>query len=199
MQHPKQRGYVLIVCLVILTLLTLLAATAFNISNTGLLIVGNMQSRNDGSLAAQSVLEQALSTRRFFSNPNAVLFNSSTSQYSNTLTIDVNGDGVADETVQLLPSPFCKRATRVLLNQLSLSNSDDQACTVGQSQIFGVAAADASSGAGTAATNYSLCADSMWEITAQSTDNVTGATQSVIQGTSLRTSTDFTSTSCPST
>lgn len=179
----QQRGATLIVSLIILILMTLLAISAFNIGKGNLQIVGNMQRMNDVLSAAEGAVEEATSTTRLFESPQAIFSNG-----SNTKSVDVNGDGVADVTVTLTPTPTCTKVATLLNSQLDLSNSEDAGCSVGVAQNFGMAGA---------ASGKSMCADSLWEVNAQAADNQTNAKVVVTQGVMVRTSTDNTASSCP--
>jgi hypothetical protein len=48
-----------------------------------------------------------------------------------------------------------------------------------------------------AVTGNSICADSLWELSAEATDNVTESKVTVAQGAAVRVSTDNIAASCP--
>lgn len=181
----KQRGATLVVALIMLVLLTLFALSAANTSNTNLKIVGNMQERNEAFDAAQFLIETAISSPLFASNPaNAILNPCGT---ANTLCSDVNGDTVTDYTVKLNPAPSCITVKPIKTTELAYTPEDNK-CTVGQQQTFGTV--------GAASTN-SLCANSVWELTAEAISSISGATIATIkQGVGIRISTDDMTTSC---
>lgn len=181
-----QRGATLFIAMIMLLLMTILTITVFQMGKSNLQIVGNMQQRNEALSAAQSVIEQALSSTLFFSSPSAVFVSPCSS--ANTQCVDTNGDGVADVTVTLTPNPTCTKVQTIKNSALDLSKSDDLGCAVGSQQSFGVV--------GTT-NGDSMCADSLWEINAVATDSVTQAQAQVTQGVSVRVSTDSTSASCP--
>jgi len=56
----QQRGATLIVGLIMLVLVTLMMLTAFMMSSTNLKSVGNMQSRDEATAAANSAIEQVI-------------------------------------------------------------------------------------------------------------------------------------------
>lgn len=190
MQH-QQRGATLIVALVLLIMLTLFALTSFNLGKSSLQTVGNMQHRNEAMTAAQQTIEEVVSTTRLFQNPATIIPNGVSACNGgapNTKCVDVNNDGTADVTVTLTPTPTCIKAQPLLNSELSASNPNDAGCTVQAAQGFGIAGA---------VTGSSLCADSLWEVTAVAADNVTGAQFSVTQGVGVRVSNDNIAASCP--
>jgi hypothetical protein len=70
---------------------------------------------------------------------------------------------------------------------LNLGDMEDLGCSTGQQQQFGVAGA---------ATGDSLCANSVWEVSAQSVSGNTGATMTVRQGVGVRISADSAAGAC---
>lgn len=187
----QQRGATLIVALILLVLLTLFAVSSFNIGKSSLHTVGNMQHRDEALAAAQQTLEESISTTRLFQSPANVILNgvpSCNSGQPNTKCVDVNGDGNADITVKLTPTPTCIKAQPILNAELSATNPNNIGCGIQQAQGFGIAGQT---------TGNSLCADSMWEVTAVAQDNITGAQYSVTEGIGVRVSTDDVAASCP--
>jgi Tfp pilus assembly protein PilX len=84
----RQHGSSLLLSLVMLVVLTLLVVSAIRMSNTNLKTVGNMQVKNEAVAAAQQAIEQVMSSVDNFYTP-----------AGRTVTVDVNGDAVADYTV----------------------------------------------------------------------------------------------------
>ena len=175
----------LVVGLILLALMTVMAITTFNIGRTSLDIVGNMQSRQAAIMAANNAIEEALSTVRLFQSPGTVFLNPCAG--NNTRCYDVNSDGVNDITVRLSPQPTCVQAQVVPNAALIMSNANDAGCATGTAQTFGVE--------GTA-TGSSLCANSIWEVTATATDTVTEAEVTVVEGAAVRVSTDDVGMTC---
>ncbi|MGE5526848.1 MAG: PilX N-terminal domain-containing pilus assembly protein [Rhodospirillaceae bacterium] len=186
MHRQRQRGATLVIALIMLVLLTLFAVSAMNTGTSNLKIVGNMQSRSEAMSAAQEAVETVISTPLFIANPaNAVL---NPCGAANTICTDINGDGVTDYTTVLTPQPSCVAKRVIQVSELNLANSDDVGCTAGQQQTFGVSGAN---------TGNSLCANTVWEISAETTNNLTGAPAGgVTQGIGVRISTDNMATSC---
>lgn len=182
---PRQRGVTLIVALIMLVLLTLLALTSFNLGNSNLQVVSNMQQRNEAVAAAQEVIEEAISSTRFFTSPGDALGEPCGS--ANHRCIDTNGDGTPDVTVALA-RPVCAKVQTVKNSSLDLTQSENAGCLVSQVQNFGTSGA---------VTGDSLCADSVWELHATATDNLTEASVEVTQGVAVRVAKDDVATNCP--
>ncbi|GAB3428732.1 hypothetical protein NX773_06650 [Massilia solisilvae] len=181
----RQRGITLVMALIMLVLLTLLALTSITLGNSNLQIVSNMQQREQAVSAAYQVLEETISSTRFFNTPDAALANPCGAP--NQRCVDTDGDGKTDIKVTLTPSPACVKAQAILNSNLNLEDSEDAGCAVGSSQFFGVAGAT---------TGSSECGNTTWDITAVATDVVTDASVKVTQGVSVRVATDDIVTNC---
>ena len=96
----RQRGATLIIGLIMLVLITLMMVGAFTMSSTNLKSVGNMQVRQEAVAAANTVVEQIISSP-FTNNPAVV---------ANDYPIDINKDGITDYSVTIA-TPACTRAT----------------------------------------------------------------------------------------
>jgi len=181
-----QQGATLLVSMIMLILITLLVVSMFYFGKGNLQVVANMQQQHEVVSAAQSTLESAISSTLFFTNPSSVFPTPCTT--ANTLCVDSNGDGTADITVTLTPTPACIKVQALLNSALNLSDEEDLGCTVGVQQSFGVAGATSGN---------SMCANSVWEVTAVANDVVTEAQAYVTQGISVRVASDDAATSCP--
>lgn len=91
----KQGGATLLVSLIMLVVLTLLVVSAIRMGNTNLKTVGNMQAKNEATAAAQQAIEQIMGDLNNFYTPTA-----------QTITVDINNDGVIDYTVNT-SAPVC--------------------------------------------------------------------------------------------
>jgi Tfp pilus assembly protein PilX len=181
----SQRGATLFIALVMLVMLTMFAVSSLNSSTSNLKVVGNMQARGEALNAAQESIETVISTPQFVSNPaNAVL---NPCGAANTLCTDLTGDGAPEYTTQLLPMPSCVSKNTIKVTDLVLTNVEDLGCAAGQQQQFGVA---------NAVTGDSLCANTTWEITAQTAGTANSARVIVTQGVGLRISADDMASSC---
>ena len=182
----RQRGNSLVVSLIILGMITVLGLTSYRLSETSISVTGNLQHREDVTRAADSVIQEAISTVRMVETPNSVFLNPCGK--ANTRCVDINGDNVDDVTVALDPAPTCVQAKVIPVSALDLTDDEDRGCMVGVSQNFGIQGAPSSN---------SLCANTMFEVTAVATDAVTSAAIEVREGVAVRTSIDDVDTSCP--
>ena len=184
----RQRGVVMVVGLIMLVLMTLLALTTLNLGKSSLQIVGNMQLRKQVIAAAQEGIVDAVSTTRLFLSPAAIYLNPCAGP--NTKCIDIDGDGRPDITVALTPTPSCVKA-QIIKNafmNLNLNDTNDQACVLSTMQTFGIAGSS---------TANSLCSDTVWQVRAEATDDVTQAKVDVTEGVAVRVGTNIVATYCP--
>lgn len=167
-----QIGSALIVAIVFLLLLSTLALAALRSSTTNVLIVGNMQARQEAQATAQMLIEQTISTDEFARNPEGV-------KAGLPVTTDVNGDGKPDATA-VLTQVRCMRARPVPLADLDPANPSEAICfgsaSIANPGLLPVAGAPAGS----------LCADTEWEITSQATDASSGVSVTLSQGVTVR-------------
>lgn len=183
--RSRERGATLIVALVILTLLALFGLSAYHTSMTDMKASGNMQARAEALNAAQEAIELAISTPQFVTDPaNALL---APCGAANTFCADYNRDGVPEYVVRLVPAPACMTSKVLKVVELNLADSEDLGCAVGQAQQFGVAGA----GGGD-----SLCAATVWQITAEAISPVSAAKVTVSQGVGMRIGIDDMASAC---
>jgi Tfp pilus assembly protein PilX len=183
--HRREHGLTLVTALIMLVLLTLLALTSINLGNSNLQIVSNMQQREQVIAAANEVLEETISSTRFFNSPEAAL--NDPCGTPNERCVDTDGDGRTDVRVALSPPPACVKAQAIKASDLNVENADDAGCSLGVPQNFGVAGAN---------DGNSECANSIWDVTAIATDVVTQASASVTQGVAVRVAKDDIVTNC---
>ena len=184
----RERGITLITALIMLVLLTLVALTTFNVSKSNLQIVSNMQQRDEATAAAREVIEETISNTRFSVTPDHIL--AEPCGPDNTRCVDTNGDDVDDVQVRITPRPACIKAPVIKNTALDLAQPDDQVCSMGSAQSYGVAGS---------VDGNSACADSVWEITAVATDMETEASVEVTQGVAVRVARDDVTNNCPTT
>lgn len=185
----RERGITLIMALIMLVVLTLLALTSFNLNQSNLQVVSNMQQRDEALAAAREVIEETISSTDFFKTPAKALANPCNG-VANTRCVDVNGDGATDITVAITPAPACVKAQPIKSSDLDLKVEDDLACSLGASQNFGTEGAN---------TGNSTCANSIWDIHVVATDVVTEAQVEVTQGVAVRVAEDDIAANCPNT
>ena len=190
-----QRGITLIISLIMLVLLTIMALTSFNIGKSSLQVVDNAQQQAQVLNAAQTMLNQVVSTPTFTEAPGNVLDNSNCppalSAPANSRCVDLYGDGKTVIVVAMRrPSPKCLQATPIAASTLNLSNpkSEDWGCTVRTRQDYGIEGVESGD---------SLCSNSLWELNAEARESVSNAKAIVTQGVSMRVSTDAVETACP--
>lgn len=172
---PKRhRGIVLLQAMILMIMLFLIAIASFNMGRQNTIIAGNMQHKAEALTAANQAVEQVISTTTFVDSPDAAL-------PGNTVSYDVNGDGNNDITVKLDPKPCVKKAQTIKNSELDLTKSNDVSCALGESNNMGIEGSR---------TGNSLCADSIWEISAVAEDEATGGQVEVTTGVGVRISAD---------
>ena len=169
----SQQGLTLFIALVILVMVTLLAVTAFRATNSNLKIVGAMQGRQEGTAAAQAVIEQVISSAFFTQQPATV----AATHYG----IDINGDGNEDYVVSMTPQPKCIRTIPVQISGVAMTAAVIPC--VGSARVG-------------SAHISSYCSDTVWELTANTTDPVTAAKTTVRQGVTVRVAITDAATAC---
>ena len=105
----KQSGAALVVGLIMLTLITLLVTTAFQLSSTSLMSVGNMQTRDEAVAAANKAIEQILSSP-FTDAPTA-----------ESIDVDIDNDDTSDYTVDFA-EPTCVSAQQIAATNIPPSS-----------------------------------------------------------------------------
>jgi hypothetical protein len=181
-----QQGLTLVTALIMLVLLTLLALTSFNLGNSTLQVVGNMQQREQSVAAANEAIEETISSTNFFNTPAAALPHPDGAP--NQRLVDIDADGKADIKVTISPPPSCVKAQVIKNSDLRLEDAEDAGCSVGTAQNFGVAGAS---------DGNSDCANSVWDVNAVATDMATKASVKVTQGVAVRVAKDDIATNCP--
>ena len=176
-----QRGISLVLGLIMLILITLLAISAFQATNVNLRIAGNMQVRQETLDAAQTGIEQVLSTPAFVdpTTPPAAI------------SVALNG---ASYTVDFTPAPACKSVVDIPSEDLDPTNPDDFVC------IPSAALPGPGSGvflASGAPAPPSYCSNTRWAVTAHVADANTGSDTTLEQGAAVRISKGKALTACP--
>ncbi|MDH4570672.1 hypothetical protein E8E95_28670 [Pseudomonas sp. BN414] len=171
----RQRGAVLLVALIMLLLVTLLAVSGFNMTQTNLKVVQNMESRNLAKYAANAAIEEAISSVQFLSSPGSVF--QENCEESNRKCYDFDGDGRKDVAVKM-DTPSCVIVLPIKNSELDADNASDASCFI-QGQL------------------NSMCVNTVWEMRATATDAVTGAEITVLQGVAVRATSNNVATACP--
>jgi Tfp pilus assembly protein PilX len=193
----RAQGATLLVTLVMLIIITLFAVSAFNTSSTNIKTVANMQVRQEALAASMRTIEETVSHIDFTVTPsNAIPLPCSVGP--NTLCTDLNGDGTPELVTTLTPTPTCSQGRVLKISEVVAGATITQAnlaCLVGQQQgTFAVA--------GATPTGDSLCAQSVWDIRAQtlkynSTSSTSDVNVAVTQGVGIRMGALDLATSCP--
>lgn len=190
MNTPKpkhgQQGAVLIVALIMLVLITIMGVASFNLGRGNLQIVGNMEARQQSQLSAQAAVEEVISNTLFYQQPENVF---TASCGPNTRCYDLNKDGTTDVTVRVTPNPSCVTVRQIEMNELKLDDPNDEGCSQGARQDFGITGSNAG--------KYSLCSNTVWDIRAIGLEENTGARAQVRQGVGVRIPHTDVETSCP--
>ncbi|HEX9685072.1 MAG TPA: PilX N-terminal domain-containing pilus assembly protein [Burkholderiales bacterium] len=181
----RQRGTTLVIALIMLVVITLLAVSSLGTTQMNLKVVGNMQSRGEALQATQQAIETVISTPLFIANPANAVLNPCGS--ANTLCADVSGDGAPDYTTRFNPAPACVMAKAIKVSELNFSNAEDLGCAAGQAQQFGI------TGVGS---GDSLCANTAWDITAETSATISRTRVTVTQGVAVRINADDMTTTC---
>jgi len=87
----------------------------------------------------------------------------------------------------LTPNPTCITNRVIKSLELNLDNTEDLGCAAGQMQQFGIAGAT---------TGDSLCANTVWDVTAQASSAASGAKSTVSQGVGIRVGIDDLAGTC---
>ncbi len=159
----RQQGATLITAIVMLIVLTLLTLTSVNSSVASLRVVGNAQVGGEAAAAAQQSIEQYIS--------------------SNFTVAPAAASAVVGAYTVNIPLPACNGSTPVLNSSLDPNNPDDQPCfssgSVNNSGIFFVSGTSAT-------TTVSWCYSQKWDVEADVSDAVTGASETMHQGVALK-------------
>ena len=200
--RARQQGATLLLVLIMLIMLTLFAVSAMNQGTMNLKVVGNQQTRSEALDASQWMIDKVISSTQFVDSPGNAVPNPCNGTY-NTLCFDLNGDGKPDYTTTLTPAPACVQARALKIGELNLKTPDgkfnpqaeDVAClTMQQQGSQGIQ--------GAAAAGNSLCATTVWEITAQTLSSGSTVANSSVnmtttQGVSVRVKALDMAANCP--
>jgi Tfp pilus assembly protein PilX len=178
----RQRGAALIVSLIMLLLITILAVTAFRLGKSNLQIIGNVQQRDQEVDAGQFAIDQTVSSLQFTLTPTNAVPNPCNGVPNEVCAAAAGGTG-SDITVTV--NPTCDSIQPIPVTALNFSDPNDAGCLIGAGQNYGVSGASS---------NNSMCSNSLWNINAKATDNVTGSVATVDEGAAVRVSS---ATTCP--
>jgi hypothetical protein len=155
-----------------LVLITLLAVSSLSTTSMNLRVVGNMQSRGEALHAAQQAIEMVISTPQFIASPDNAVLNPC--ETANTVCTDIDGDGSPEYITRLDPAPSCISMKPIKVSELNPSSAEDLGCLGGHTRRLGAASDD------------SLCANTAWEITAETRSTFSRTKVTVTQGVAVR-------------
>jgi hypothetical protein len=176
-----QHGISMVLGLIILILMTLLAISAFQASNVNLRIAGNMQVRQETLDAAQTAIEQVLSSPAFVDTTAPLA----------AYAVALNG---ATYTVNFAPAPTCSSVVDIPSENLDPTVPDDFVCIPSGALPSSSSGIFLASGPPTAP---SYCSNTRWALTADVADPNSGAHTTLEQGVAVRISKAAAQTSCP--
>lgn len=184
----REQGMTLLMSLIMLVVLTLLALASFNLTQANMQIVTNMQQRDAVSFAARGVLDEVLSSKEFHENPTQTLAQQpGCGGLPDQRCLDTNGDAVNDVTVKVAVKPKCVKVKAIKTSDLNQSDPEEAKCTL----------PGGNPGVQDANTGDSMCADSVWEVQVEATDDISKAKMTVTQGIGVRVAMDDIKTKCP--
>ncbi len=165
----RQSGITLVVSLIMLIVLTLLVVSAVRFGNINLKIAGNAQTEAESTAATQVAVEQTLTLVLAADDTNTV-------PAQPALTVST---GAASYTVAV-DKPTCLLARNIKNIELDPSQSADLKC-------YGNSDNDAQMGSdGKLLAPPTTCKGQQWDIAATTTDGLSGAKVSILQGVSQR-------------
>jgi Tfp pilus assembly protein PilV len=179
--HHAQRGISLVLAMIMLILLTLLAISAFQASNVNLRIAGNMQARQETLGAAQTAIEQVLSSPAFVDTATPVAAKS----------VEMNG---VTYTVNFTPPATCSSVVDIPSEELDPAVPDDFVC------IPSAALPGSSSGIFLPSgppTGPSYCSNTRWALVGDVVDPNSSAHTRLEQGVAVRVPKATSLMSCP--
>lgn len=191
LDRSRQRGFTMVVGLILLILMTLVAISAFNLGKGSLQVVDNGQQRSTAQVGSQVALDQIISSTAFSTTPSTVFSNKdcpsgiTVGTNGNGICVDANGDGKTIVRVALSPQPGCVSTSPVALAQLNLAVAEDQNCVASQISENGKLVSS------------SLCSDTLWDVNALATEPTSETPVLVTEGVAVRSKTDDAATFCP--
>jgi hypothetical protein len=109
----------------------------------------------------------------------------------NPVAVDIDGDGVPDESARLTPQPRCYNFRAVRMSELDADITADRVCLRGtSSMVTGIESDSAPQG-------ISMCADSEWHVRASVDSPQSGAQAIVNQGIAMRGAITDAANNCP--
>lgn len=188
LRRPVQRGITLIVALVLLMAISMLGIWAYNGSTTNSRVVSNMEIRKETMVAAQTAVEQTISSTLFTTNPAAVA--------ASSVPVSINGTtyNVSLKDKDGNRKPACYRVRVVKQKELNVDTAADRPCIKDTGRETGI---ETDVPPPVITTGDSMCSDTEWNVYAEVTDARTGAFAAVNQGVGARVLTTDAENACP--
>jgi len=179
----SQRGASLFVVMVLMLAMAWLAMSAMRIGRQNLSMVGNRQAEAQSTAAAQSAIEQTISSDAFTKDPKAIA--------AVPIKTDIDGDGKADFVAQLAPAPKCMRIRPMKANEISIGDIEKMLATkhmgcLATTQPPGSANGGYVEAQGPVQAGNTPCYATEWNVSATVNDPVTHTRVQVSQGVGIR-------------
>jgi len=179
----SQRGAALFVVMVLMFAMAWFAMSAMRIGRQNLSMVGNRQAESQATAAAQSAIEQTISSDAFTKDPKATA--------KIPIETDIDGDGKPDFVAQLAPVPKCLRIRPMKANEITISDIEKMIATrhmgcLGSTQPPGSAGGGYVEAPGPVQAGNTPCYATEWNVSAAVNDPVTRTQVVVSQGVGIR-------------
>ena len=169
MKKDHQHGVVMVIALIMLAVVTLIGTVSANIVMGNLQVVQNIEAAGASRNNAISAMQEAIMANGFLAGERA--FGSGCQGEGDTRCFDMTGDGARDEMKVSLEPPECKSIQPILTSSLAEQAWSDPK-----------AAACWFNGA----SQYSPCADLLYQVTIEADDPVTASKIRMRQGLTIR-------------
>lgn len=163
-RHASAPGATLLLVMIVLILMAMFAASIFRIASNNLRVVGNMQTKQEATAAAQLAIELVIGSSAFITDPDLVS--------QSPVDVDIEGDGTVDYVVRFSPKPSCYRVTPSASCGPAAPSSGGMSGTLIEGPTGSVTAAN-------------TCYLKEWNVRAVVEDARTGATVAINQGVSV--------------
>jgi hypothetical protein len=191
----SQRGAALFVVMVLMLAIAWFAMSAMRIGRQNLSMVGNRQAEAQATAAAQSAIEQTISSDAFTKDPKGIA--------KIPIDADIDGDGKPDFVAHLAPIPKCMRMRPMKANEITVSDIEKMIATkhmgcLASTQPPGAAGGGYVEAPGPVQAGNTPCFATEWNVSAAVNDPVTHTNVVVSQGVAIRLLKEDAENSCKS-
>jgi len=191
----SQRGAALFVVMVMMMAMAWFAMSAMRIGRQNLSMVGNRQAEAQATAAAQSAIEQTISSDAFTKDPKGIA--------KVPVDADVDGDGKPDFVAHLAPVPKCVRMRPMKANEITIGDIEKMIATkhmgcLASTQPPGSASGGYVQAPGPVQAGNTPCFATEWNVSAAVSDPVTRTNVVVSQGVGIRLLKEDAENSCKS-